>query len=116
MTKAPGLKPGVPLLAPPPGDPPPWMAKRPAGIRAIQRTFKRSDIDREALRRFDRPVYFALGALSKKKRAAVPWRQRGWLVIQLRQRGASVLSLSSATLSTRTCQALRGPSILAGHA
>jgi pimeloyl-ACP methyl ester carboxylesterase len=59
-----GLKPGVPLPAPPPGDPPPWMAKRPAGIRAIQGAFKRSDIDGEALRHFDRPVYFALGALS----------------------------------------------------
>jgi hypothetical protein len=40
------------------------MAKRPAGIRAIQGAFKRSDIDGEALRHFDRPVYFALGALS----------------------------------------------------
>jgi pimeloyl-ACP methyl ester carboxylesterase len=59
-----GLKPGVPLPATPPGDPPPWMARRPAGIRAIQHAFKRGDIDREALRRFDRPVYFALGALS----------------------------------------------------
>jgi pimeloyl-ACP methyl ester carboxylesterase len=59
-----GLKPGVPLPAPPPGDPPPWMAKRPAGIRAIQGAFKRGDIDGEALHRFDRPVYFALGALS----------------------------------------------------
>jgi pimeloyl-ACP methyl ester carboxylesterase len=59
-----GLKPGVPLPAPPPGDPPPWMTKRPAGIRAIQGAFKRSDIDGEALRHFDRPVYFALGALS----------------------------------------------------
>jgi pimeloyl-ACP methyl ester carboxylesterase len=59
-----GLKPGVPLPAPPPGDPPPWMAKRPAGIGAIQRAFKQGEIDREALRRFDRPVYFALGALS----------------------------------------------------
>jgi len=59
-----GLKPGVPLPAPPPGNPPPWMAKRPAGIRAIQGAFKRSDIDGEALRRFDLPVYFALGALS----------------------------------------------------
>jgi pimeloyl-ACP methyl ester carboxylesterase len=59
-----GLKQGVPLPAPPPGDPPPWMAKRPAGIRAIQRAFKLSDIDGEALRRFDRPVYFALGGLS----------------------------------------------------
>jgi pimeloyl-ACP methyl ester carboxylesterase len=59
-----GLKPGVPLPAPPPGDAPPWMAKRPAGIRAILRAFRQGDIDREALRRFDRPVYFALGALS----------------------------------------------------
>lgn len=59
-----GLKPGVPLPGPPPGEPPPWMAKRPAGIGAIQRAFKQGDIDREALRRFDRPVYFALGALS----------------------------------------------------
>ncbi len=59
-----GVKPGVPLPAPPPGDPPPWMANRPAGIRAFTRAFKRDDIDREALRRFDRPVYFALGALS----------------------------------------------------
>ena len=58
------LKPGVPLPEPTPGDPPPWMANRPAGIRAIQRAFKWGDIDREALRRFDRPVYFALGALS----------------------------------------------------
>jgi pimeloyl-ACP methyl ester carboxylesterase len=59
-----GLKPGVPLPPPPPGDPPPWMAKRPAGIRALLRTFKHGDIHRDALRRFDRPVYFALGALS----------------------------------------------------
>ena len=58
------LKPGVPLPAPPPGDPPPWMAKRPAGIRAYLRLFKRADLDSEALGRFDRPVYLALGALS----------------------------------------------------
>ncbi len=59
-----GVKPGVTLPAPPPGDTPPWMAKRPAGIRAFTSAFKRDDIDREALRRFDRPVYLALGALS----------------------------------------------------
>lgn len=58
------LRPGVPLPEPPPGEPPPWMAKRPAGIRAISAAFRRDDIDREALRRFDRPVYFALGGLS----------------------------------------------------
>lgn len=59
-----GVKPGVPLPAPPPGDAPVWMAGRPAGIRAFRRAFERGDIDREALRRFERPVYFALGALS----------------------------------------------------
>jgi len=59
-----GLRPGVPVPAPPPGDPPPWMAKRPAGIRAILRAFERGDLDPEALRAFDRPVYFALGGLS----------------------------------------------------
>lgn len=59
-----GVKPGVPLPPTPPGDPPPWMARRPAGIRALRRAFKRSRLDPEALRRFDRPVYFALGALS----------------------------------------------------
>lgn len=59
-----GLRPGVPLPPPPPGEPPPWMAKRPAGIRAFGRAFRRDDIDRDALRRFDLPVYLALGALS----------------------------------------------------
>jgi pimeloyl-ACP methyl ester carboxylesterase len=58
------LKPGVALPPPPEGDPPPWMSKRPAGIRAITRAFGRDEIDREALRRFDRPVYYALGGLS----------------------------------------------------
>jgi pimeloyl-ACP methyl ester carboxylesterase len=58
------LKPGVPLPALPSGDPPPWMAKRPAGIRAYLSAFRRGEIDGEALRRFDRPVYLALGALS----------------------------------------------------
>ena len=58
------LRPGVDPPASPPGPPPPWMAKRPAGIRALMHTFKTYDLDRESLSRFDRPVYFALGALS----------------------------------------------------
>jgi pimeloyl-ACP methyl ester carboxylesterase len=58
-----GLRPGVPLPPPPPGAPPPWMAKRPAGIRAFLRAFE-GELDGDALLRFDRPVYFALGALS----------------------------------------------------
>jgi pimeloyl-ACP methyl ester carboxylesterase len=58
------VKPGVELPQPPPGNPPPWMAKRPGGIRAFMKTFKTYELDRDALARFDRPVYFALGALS----------------------------------------------------
>ncbi|HEX8972421.1 alpha/beta hydrolase [Oryzihumus sp.] len=60
-----GVRPEV-TLGPPPGGqpPPPWMAKRPAGIRAFLRTFATYDLDREALTRFTQPVYFALGSLS----------------------------------------------------
>jgi len=58
------LKPGVSPPPPPAGDPPPWMAKRPAGIRAFMETFSSYDLDREALRQFRRPVYYALGGLS----------------------------------------------------
>jgi hypothetical protein len=58
------LRPGVALPAPAPGAPPPWMAKRPAGIRAFTRIFRTYDLDRESLRRFRRPVYYALGGLS----------------------------------------------------
>jgi len=58
------LRPGVTPPPPAPGPPPPWMAKRPAGIRAFMRTFRTYELDRESLRRFDRPVYYALGGLS----------------------------------------------------
>ena len=58
------VKPGVELPHPPPGDPPPWMAKRPGGIRAFMQTFRTYQLDCKALARFDRPVYFALGGLS----------------------------------------------------
>jgi hypothetical protein len=40
------------------------MAKRPAGIRALIDAFDSGDLDLEALRVFDRPVYFALGGRS----------------------------------------------------
>src|SRR5207245_2596929 len=58
------VKPGVELAPPPPGEPPPWMAKRPGGIRAFMKTFETYELDQDALARFDRPVYFALGGLS----------------------------------------------------
>ncbi len=58
------VKSGVALAPPPSGDPPPWMAKRPAGIRAFLHAFQTDELDRGALERFSRPVYFALGGLS----------------------------------------------------
>ncbi len=60
------VQPDVTLPGPPHGDPPPWLAKRPAGIRALLRAFRRGEIDRESLRRFDRPVYIALGGLTNQ--------------------------------------------------
>jgi pimeloyl-ACP methyl ester carboxylesterase len=58
------LAPGVESPSTPAGPPPPWMAKRPAGIRALIDAFDSGDLDLEALRAFDRPVYFALGGRS----------------------------------------------------
>lgn len=58
------LRDGVPVPALPRGDPPPWMARRPAGLRAFVAAFEREDIDPEALARFAGPVHFALGGLS----------------------------------------------------
>ena len=55
---------GVAPPAPPSGPPPPWMAQRPAGIRAFLQTFRRYDLSRAALERFTQPVYFGLGGLS----------------------------------------------------
>jgi pimeloyl-ACP methyl ester carboxylesterase len=55
---------GVEPPAPPDGPPPPWMAKRPAGLRAFIRAFDDANLDLGALRGFDRPVYFALGGRS----------------------------------------------------
>jgi pimeloyl-ACP methyl ester carboxylesterase len=56
---APGVEP------PPRNDPPPlWMAKRPDGIRAMLEAFDAATLDLDALRRFQQPVYFALGGLS----------------------------------------------------
>jgi pimeloyl-ACP methyl ester carboxylesterase len=58
------LRPGVPMPPPPPEPPPAWMATRPAGLRAFMDAFFSSDLDLAALRTFEQPVYFALGALS----------------------------------------------------
>jgi len=58
------LAPGVDPIPPPAGPAPPWMAKRPAALQTILRAFLASDLDLGTLRRFDRPVWFALGGRS----------------------------------------------------
>jgi pimeloyl-ACP methyl ester carboxylesterase len=58
------LAPGVDPPPRPDGPPPPWLAKRPAGIRAFVRAFETGELDLAALRRFNRPVLFVLGGLS----------------------------------------------------
>jgi pimeloyl-ACP methyl ester carboxylesterase len=55
---------GVEPPPPPAGPPAPWMARRPAGLRALIHAFDTGDLDVESLRAFGRPVYFALGGLS----------------------------------------------------
>jgi pimeloyl-ACP methyl ester carboxylesterase len=57
------LGPGVEPSPPPPG-PPPGMAKRPAGLNALTRAFRAGELDVDALRGLQAPVYFALGGLS----------------------------------------------------
>lgn len=58
------LRPGVLPPPPPSGPAPAWMAKRPAGLRAVARAFTAYDLNTADLRRFDKPVYFALGSLT----------------------------------------------------
>ena len=58
------MRPGVQLSPFLPGPPPPWMAKRPAGLEAMNRAFKTYHLDREDFHHFRRPVYLALGSLS----------------------------------------------------
>jgi pimeloyl-ACP methyl ester carboxylesterase len=58
------LAPGVDPPQRPDGPPPPWLAKRPAGIRAFVRAFETGELDLDALRRFTPPVLFVLGGLS----------------------------------------------------
>jgi pimeloyl-ACP methyl ester carboxylesterase len=58
------LAPGVEPPPAPEGPPPPWMAKRPAGLRALIEAFDSGDLNLNALRAFDHPVYFALGGRS----------------------------------------------------
>jgi pimeloyl-ACP methyl ester carboxylesterase len=59
-----GLEP--PVLPLPPGPPPVWMAKRPAGLEAFLRAVNNYHLDQNRFRDFNQPVYYALGCLSTR--------------------------------------------------
>jgi pimeloyl-ACP methyl ester carboxylesterase len=58
------LAPGVEPPPPPDGPTPPWMEKRPAGIRALTGAFETYHLNPSALAAFPGPVYYALGGRS----------------------------------------------------
>jgi pimeloyl-ACP methyl ester carboxylesterase len=58
------LRLGVQPPPPPPGEPPAWMAKRPAGLMAMTQAFSSVNIDLKKFRKFHKPVYLAIGSLS----------------------------------------------------
>jgi pimeloyl-ACP methyl ester carboxylesterase len=58
------LRPGVLPPTPRPGDPPSWMAKRPAGMKVLARALWSAEIGFDQLRRFRNPAYLAIGSLS----------------------------------------------------
>jgi pimeloyl-ACP methyl ester carboxylesterase len=58
------VAPGVPLPLPPAGPPPPWMAKRPAGIEAFTTAIQRHVLPEGSLSSFGGPVYYSHGGLS----------------------------------------------------
>ena len=61
------MLPGVePPSLMPPGPPPAWMAKRPAGLEAFIRAFDSYQLDQDRLHLMDRPVYYAIGSLSTR--------------------------------------------------
>ncbi len=71
------LAPGVDLLAPPAGPPPPWMASRPGGIEAFGGAIRRYRLAPERLRGFGGPVYYSHGSLSHPRWAAMGRRLAG---------------------------------------
>jgi pimeloyl-ACP methyl ester carboxylesterase len=58
------LREGMTLPPAPISDPPPWMAKRPAGLKALVNGFSKYDLPYNRLREFTRPAYIAVTALS----------------------------------------------------
>jgi pimeloyl-ACP methyl ester carboxylesterase len=64
----------VVLPAPPAGDPPPWMAKRPAGIRAYIAALREYRVPPAQYADFGSPVYFSRGSRTHPRWEAMQTR------------------------------------------
>jgi pimeloyl-ACP methyl ester carboxylesterase len=67
----------VTLPAPPAGDPPPWMARRPAAIWALVSMLRRHRIEPAEYARFAAPVYFSRGSRTHPRWEAMQTRLAG---------------------------------------
>ena len=67
----------VVLPAPPAGNPPPWMAKRPAGIRAYVDALRRYRVEPAEYAGFASPVYFSRGSRTHPRWVAMQTRLEG---------------------------------------
>ena len=71
------LEPEVELPPQPEGPPPPWMATRPAGLKAFMGAFKRYRLDMERLRAFDRPVHYTICGRTRQRVVCPPAERLG---------------------------------------
>ena len=94
---------GVEPPPPPPDPQPPWMARRPAGLRTFIETFRGSSLDLDRLRAFDKPVLFALGG------RAIPTTTAGWPNARSRS-SPTARSRSSRSATTSTLRTGSSPS------
>ena len=65
------------LPEPPAGDPPPWMAKRPGGVRAFVAALRRHRVEPAEYAGFASPVYFSRGSRTHRRWAAMQTRLAG---------------------------------------
>jgi pimeloyl-ACP methyl ester carboxylesterase len=65
------------LPEPPAGNPPPWMAKRPAAIRAFVDALRRHRVESAEYVRFASPVYFSRGSRTHPRWEAMQTRLAG---------------------------------------
>ncbi len=71
------LEPGVQLAPQPEGPPPPWMASRPAGLKAFMEAFKGSRLETQRLRAFERPVLYTICGKTSQRVVRPPAKRMG---------------------------------------